>query len=232
MRGSIPDRISGTVEIVVALADEAGVEPQVLADLVSTWVRAEEIGFFGPGRIRVQGAVETHGQQVSARVECDQVSPTAFRVLARMIRYFSRMKGTVKTFDVFHESRLAVTPRGAVVPTLPSSIPFAVEYPEDLKRYVRVEIEFHRAVTERERDAIFNALSIWDVLIEALAGKEWWGQQKDPESQSEYQSRLLAPAIIEHEVDGYFASIACLHFIVWLGLRLHQRLMIERITME
>ena len=37
---------------------------------------------------------------------------------------------------------------------------------------------------------------------------------------------------MEHEVDGYFASFACLHFIVWLGLRLNQRLIIERMTIE
>jgi hypothetical protein len=69
-------------------------------------------------------------------------------------------------------------------------------------------------------------------MIEALADEEWWGQQTDPESESEYETRLLSPAMVEHWVDGYFASFECLYFIVWLGLRLHQRLVIERLTME
>src|SRR5436190_941016 len=93
LRASIPDRLSGRVEILAALADEAGVEPQALVDLVSTWVRAVEIGFFGSGRIRVQEAVETHGKEVSASLECEQVSHAAFHALSRMIQHFSKVKG-------------------------------------------------------------------------------------------------------------------------------------------
>jgi hypothetical protein len=232
LRGSILDRITGPVEIQIALADPATVPPQALADLVSTWIRAVGLGFFGPARITLQGEIETRGARIALSVHCEQVSRTAFRVLARLVRYFSKMTGKVKHFDVVCEGQRLVAARGAVVPALPKSIPFAVEYPEDLKRYVRVEIEFRLPLKPAERDAIFAAFSVWDVLIEALAAKEWWGQQRDPDSQSEYESRLVSPAVVEHQVDGYFAPFACLHFIVWLGLRLHPRLVIDRLTME
>jgi hypothetical protein len=38
--------------------------------------------------------------------------------------------------------------------------------------------------------------------------------------------------MIEHWVGGYFAGLECLDFIVWLALRLHRQLKIERLTME
>jgi hypothetical protein len=232
LRASILDRITGPVEIQVALADPTTVQPQAVVNLISTWIRAVGLGFFGPARINLQGEIETRGERIAATVQCEQVSPTAFRVLARLIQYFSRMTGKVKHFDIVYEGQPVVAARGPLVPALPKSLPFVVEYPEDLKRYVRVEIEFRLALKPVERDAIFAAFSVWDVLIEALAGKEWWGQQRDPDSQSEYESRLLSPAIVEHQVDGYFAPFACLHFIVWLGLRVHSRLVIDRLTME
>jgi hypothetical protein len=225
LRDSIPERLTGTVEIIVTLADPAGGEPPALVELVSTWVRAVEIGFFGPGRIRLQ-AVETQGQRVSGRMECEQVSQTAFHALSRMIQHFSKMIGRVESISLFHEGQRLAAEGGAAIPALPQSIPFAVEYPEDLKRYVRAEIEFRAPLAKVERDAVFGALAIWDALVEALGDEERWGQRID------YDTRLLSPAIVEHEVVGYFASFECLHFIVLLGLRLHQRLIIERITIE
>ena len=119
-----------------------------------------------------------YGRRVSARLECEQLSPTAFRTLTLMIRYFSKVKNKVEDVRIFQERRGAVATGRAVVPALPRTIPFAVEYPEDLKRFVRVEIEFRNPLTPGERDAIFGALSVWDQLIEALADKEWWGQQQ------------------------------------------------------
>ena len=227
MRASIPDRITGTVEIIVALADQASAEPPALVDLVPIWVRAVEIGFFGSGRIRLQGAVETQGKRVSASLECEQVSQTAFHALARMVQHFSKVKGRVESFSLFQGGgQLWAGESVVAIPPLPQSIPFEVEYPEDLKPYVRVEIEFRLPLTPSERDAIFDALAIWDVLVEALGDEERWGRKAD------YVTRLLSPAIVEHEVVGYFASFECLHFIVLLGLRLHQRLIIERITLE
>jgi hypothetical protein len=222
---SIPDRITGTVEIVVVLAGAAGAERPALADLVSTWVRAVEIGFFGSGRIRLH-AVEAQAQRVSGRLECERVSQTAFHALSRMIRHFSAVKGRVQSADLFHEGQRLVAEGGLTVPALPQSIPFKVEYPEDLKRYVRVEIEFRAPLAQSERDATFAGLAIWDMLVAALGDEERWGARVD------YSTRLMSPAIVEHQVDGYFASFECLHFIVLLGLRLHQQLIIERITME
>ena len=227
MRASIPDRITGKVQILITLAGDAGVETRALVDLVTTWVRAVEVGFFGPGGIRLQGAVEAQGQRVAGRLECERVSQTAFLALSRMIQHFSKVKGRVESASLFREDgqRLAVEV-GAAIPALPPSIPFAVEYPNDLHADVRVEIEFRAPLTQAERDALFDAFSIWDALVQVLGDQKQWGEE------SEYETRLLSPAIVEHEIFGYYASFECLHFIVWLGVRLHQRLSIERVTME
>ena len=227
MHASIPDRITGKVQILITLADDAGVETRALVDLVTTWVRAVEVGFFGPGGIRLQGAVEAQGQRVAGRLECERVSQTAFLALSRMIQHFSKVKGRVESASLFREDgqRLAVEV-GAAIPALPPSIPFAVEYPNDLHADVRVEIEFRAPLTQAERDALFDAFSIWDALVQVLGDQKQWGEE------SEYETRLLSPAIVEHEIFGYYASFECLHFIVWLGVRLHQRLSIERVTME
>jgi len=223
---SIPDQITGSLDIMVALADEAAAEPQALVELLSTWVRALEIGLFGPGRIRLQGAVESHGRTASAVIECEDVSRVAIHVLSRMIRYFSDVKGKVDNFAVFYAGQQVVAAGRMQIPALPPSIPFTVEYPEDLKHYVRIEIEFRNPITANERDAIFDAFSIWDAVIEALGEERRQGRRVD------YRSRLLSPAMVEHHVHGYHAPFECLYFIVWLALRLHRRLTIERLTME
>ena len=222
MHASIPDRITGKVQILITLADDAGVETRALVDLVTTWVRAVEVGFFGPGGIRLQGAVEAQGQRVAGRLECERVSQTAFLALSRMIQHFSKVKGRVESASLFREDgqRLAVEV-GAAIPALPPSIPFAVEYPNDLHADVRVEIEFRAPLTQAERDALFDAFSIWDALVQVLGDQKQWGEE------SEYETRLLSPAIVEHEIFGYYASFECLHFIVLLGLRLHQRLVLS-----
>ena len=225
MRASIPDHITGEVELVVEMANDANAEPAALVGLVSTWVRAVEIGFFGPGRMRLE-SVETQQHRVSGKLQCEQVSQTAFHALSRMVQHFSKVKSRVESISLFHEGQRLTAEGGVAVPTLPQSIPFAVEYPNDLHAAVRIEIEFRAPLAQGERDAIFDALAIWDVLVEALGDEERWGQRVD------YDTRLLSPAIVEHEVNGYFASFECLHFIVLLGLRLHQRHIIERITME
>jgi hypothetical protein len=225
LRDSIPERITGAVEILVALANEAGVEAPALLDLVSTWVRAVEVGFFGPGRIRLK-AVETQGQRVSGKLECEQVSRTAFHALSRMIRHFPKVKGRAEIVNLLHDGQDLVIEDGAAIPALVQSIPFAVEFPNDLHADVRIEIEFRAPLAQSERDAVFGALAVWDVLLEVLRDEEQWGERID------YDTRLLSPRIVEHEVFAYFAPFECLHFIVMLGLRLHERLIIERITME
>jgi len=195
-------------------------------DLMSTWVRAVEMGFFGSGRIWLRGNVEAQGQRVFARLECEQVSQTAFHALSRMIRHFSKVKGRVENINLFHEGQHLGVEGGTAIPALPQSIPFAVEFPNDLHADVRVEIEFRAPLAQSERDAIFGALAIWDVLVVALGDEERWEERVDSET------RLLSPAIVEHEVFGYSAGFECLDFVVWLGLRLRPRLIIERITVE
>jgi hypothetical protein len=223
---STPDRITGTVDIIVALAGDAAAEPPALAELLSAWIRAVEIGFFGAGRIKLQGAIERRGRTVSGTIECEDVSETAVAALSRMFHYFSKVNGRLENFNLLHNGR-HLPIRGEVsIPTPPGSIPFAVEYPEDPRGDVRVEIEFLTPLAESERDAIFSALAIWDVLVEALGEEEQWGAEVD------HDTRLLTPRIVEHAMDAYFANFECLYSIVWMGLRLHRRLAIERITME
>jgi hypothetical protein len=226
LRASTPDRISGTIDISVALAGEAAAEPQALVELLSTWIRAVEIGFFGPGRIRLQGAIDTQGRTVAGSIDCADLSATAVLALSRMIQRFSKVKGRIENVNFFHEGRhLAVRPE-VTVPALSGSIPFEVEYPVDPRGDVRVEIEFLAPLAESERDAIFAALAVWDVLVEALGEEEHWGEEIDSDS------RRLSPRIVEHATDGYFASFDCLYSVVWMGLRLHRRLPIERLTIE
>lgn len=225
LRASIPDQITGMVELFAALADDTSAEPAALVELVSTWVRAVEIGFFGLGRIRLQ-SVETEGHRVSGALICEQTSHTAFHALSRMIENYSKTKARVESFNLSHAgNRLAVVGDEAI-PALPQSTPFTVELPYDLHADVRVEIEFRSPLAQEERDAIFGAFSIWDTLVKALGDQKQWGEE------SEYETRLLSPEIVEHEVFGYFAPFECLHFVVLLGVRLHQQLIIERITME
>ena len=225
MRASTPDQITGAVELLAVLADDASAEPAALEELVSTWVRAVELGFWGTGSIRLQ-AIKTQGHRVSGRLECEQVSQTAFHAFSRMIERFSRTKGQVESLNLSHAGQHLAVVGGEAIPTLPQSTPFIVELPYDLHADVRVEIEFRAPLPQVEREVISDALSVWDTLVKALGDQEQWGEE------SEYETRLLSPTIVEHEVFGYFAPFECLHFIVLLGLRLHQRLTIERITME
>lgn len=225
LRASIPDQITGMVEVSAALAEDASADPAALVELVSTWVRAVEMGFFGPGHIRPQ-AVKSQGQRVSGRLECEQVSQTAFHALARMIEHFSKTEARVESFNFSHAGQRLAVADGEAIPALPQSIPFVVELPYDLHADVRVEIEFRAPLPQAEREALWGAFAIWDALVAGLGDQKQWGEE------SEYETRLLSPAIVEHEVFGYFAPFECLHFIVLLGLRLHQQLIIERITME
>jgi hypothetical protein len=143
-----------------------------------------------------------------------------------MIQHFSTVRSRIESTSFFYEGRRLAAEGDLPISALPRSIPFAVEYPSYLHAALRVEIEFRAPLAKSERDAIFGALAIWDLLVEALGDKERWGETVN------HDTRLLSPTIVEHEVNGYFASFECLHFIVWLGLRLNQRLTIDRLTME
>jgi hypothetical protein len=227
LRDSIPEIATGIVRFHITLADEPGADARALADVVATWVRAVDLGFFADGRISLSEPMEARGRSVVGGVRCERVPSVAFQVLARMVSRFSRVKARVESTNFFREDGHRLAGEGGVAaPALPQSIPFAVEYPNDLHADVRVEIEFRAPLAQAERDALFAAFSIWDVLIEALGEEERWGESVD------YETRLLSPAIVEHEVHGYFASYECVYSIVWMGLRLHRRLPIERITME
>lgn len=227
MHASIPDYITGRIQILISLADDVGVATSALADLVAKWIRAVEVGFFGPGRIGLLGEVDTLGHRVSAWLECAQVSEIAFHALSRMIQRFSEVKGRVESTCFLREdSSYLMKERDLTIPALPQSIPFTVEYSDDLHADVRVEIEFRMPLAQAEREALFSMLSIWDMLVEALGDPQRWGEE------IEYDTRLLSPAIVEHEVFGYFGGFECLNFIVLLGLRLHKQVTIERITFE
>lgn len=225
MHASIPDDFTGTAVIFLELAEEAAGEASALAAHAGTWARAVQIGLLGSPSSRLKGAFETQGRVVAGRFRCEQVPSDAFQVLAAMIGFFSHVKGRIEEFSVQHDGVNVVPAGGPSAPALPLSMPFAVEYPEDLKRYVRIEIEFVHPLAPSERDAIFDALSVWDWLIEVLTGP-LVGEA------SEYHTRLLSPAIIEHEVQGYSAGLECLRYVLRMGLRLHRRLPVERITIE
>ena len=227
MAASTHNHISGNVQIIITLADDAGVEALPLVELITTWIHAVAVGLFGPGMINRQQAVEAQGQRVSGKLQCEQISQTAFHALSRMIKHFSKVKGPVESYKIFLEGgRDLASESGVAIPSLPQSIPFDVEYPNDLHADVRVEIEFSVALPEAERDSVFAALSSWTALVEAFGEPELWNEGV------EYETRLFSPAIVEHEVFGYFAGFECLNFIVLLGLRLHERLHIDRITFE
>jgi hypothetical protein len=229
LRASIPDRISGAVEITIGQSDQAGLHAQELEVLLSNWARAVEVGFFGPGRLRLQGAIQTQGHGVSGRFELVQLSQAAFHVLSAMVRRSSEVSGHAGILDILYEGEPILAAPRMAIPALPQSIPFVVEYPGDLKPYLRVEMEFRDALAPLARDAIFDAFSIWDMLIDTFNQDQ---QDLEDERHVDCQSRLLSPAIVEHEVDGYYASFECLHYVIWMGLRLHQRLIIDRITFE
>lgn len=222
MHVSTTERLTGHIELRVRL-DEAAADPVMRR--VLTWVRAIEIGCFGTGRIRAD-AIQVQGNEVRAELQCERLSVDAVDGLARLLLHLSVTQGGLDSVDLSHNGRPVAPKSEVTLPDLPSSIPFVVEYPEDLTPFVRVEIEFRAALAPGERDAIFDALGVWDVLIAAFGEAQRWGDRVDIET------RLLNPRIVEHQVDGYFASFECLHLLVLLGLRLHQRLAIERLTLE
>lgn len=225
----MPERVSGVVDLSVTLADggvgSAGV-PE-LPDLVASWIRAVQIGLFGSGRMTAGGRVEIRGRAVVVeRLVCERVPSMAFRALSRMIERFSSVVTAVEALDICRGAvRLEPAP-GRWMPDAPASVPFELETPEDLKHYLRVEIEFRSPLADVERDAIFDAFHAWDRLTEALGVEAQWRRQRHCET------RLLSPAIVEHQVDAYFAGIEGLNMIVCMVLRLHLHLPVERLTLE
>jgi hypothetical protein len=223
---STPNGITGTLDIVVTLSDEAAAEPQALVGVLSTWLRGLEMGLFGPARIRRHGDIEIHGRTVSARVECEDVPLSAVHVLTLMIQHCFRGQNWVEGVSVVCDGQPVTASGRMIIPPLPKSLPFTVEYPDDLKHYLRVEIEFRSALTPNQRDAVFDGFSAWDTVIDVVGEKRREGRWV------EYKSRLLSPAIVEHNVHGYYGGLECLDLVVWLVLRIHRRLTVDRLTME
>jgi hypothetical protein len=224
---SIPE-FTGKVRALFALGDDAeGGDAAALVDLVNTWIRAVELGFFGPAGIRLQGPIEARGTLVSGNMECASTPPAAFRTLSKMVERFAEAKGRVVIASMMGENGERLGNDGLpAIPQLAASIPFVVERPEDLRREVRVEIEFRDAFGTAEQSVLVEAFSIWDAIVAALGNP-----QREPRG-SEYDTRRLSPAIIEHTVFGYTAGFECFDLLVLFGLRLHPRHIIERITFE
>ena len=225
MHASTPERFTGPIELHARLADEDAAAAELVTRRVSSWVRAIEIGCFGTGRVHVE-AMQVQGNEVWAELRCEWLSAGAVDGLERLLQHLSATQARFDDVDLSHNGRPVAPKSEVILPDLPGSIPFAVEYPEDLTPFVRVEIEFRAALSPAARDAVFEALAVWDLLVAAFGEAQRWGDRVDLET------RLLNPRMVEHQVDGYFASFECLHLLVLLALRLHQRLAIERLTLE
>lgn len=228
MHDSIPEQITGTVQLQLALADEAGAHSLVLADLVTTWIHAVEVGLFGEGKMRLTKALEARGRSVIGGVRCECVATYAFRVLARMVRHFSNVTSSVESTLFYWEEghRNLQSVDGAKIPSLPSQIPFTIEKVDDFHADVRVEIGFKNRLSPLDKEVIFDALSRWDTLIESLADEARWDEE------CEHETRMMSPFTVEHVVNGFFADPACFDLIVHMGLRLHRHLPIERMVFE
>ncbi|WP_321801134.1 hypothetical protein [Caballeronia sp. J97] len=228
MHDSIHDDVSGTVEIVISLAQAADSDAAALEECVARWLRAVEIGYFGPCQIRLDDIRRTRSSTIAFYLSCRRVSRTAFRAFSRIIECWSAVgECRVDTLDIRQETGVVDTrDDGVPTPSLPLSLPFEVNQVDDLHAAVRVEIEFREPLTSNDRQAIFRALTLWKMLVDAFNPEELW------EEPSDCVVRLLSPSVIECEITGYAAGFECLDFVIWLGVRLHQRRPIEAITFE
>lgn len=225
MGASTNKLLSGQILLRVTLSGNATAPTGSVVQRVSTWVRAIEIGCFGPGQIRIN-EIQTQGNEVIATMQCERLSKHAAEGLVILLNHLSATQTKIDSIHLSCNGQSIAPQSNFVPPDLPVSIPFLVEYPADLRHFVRIEIEFRSDLTASTREAIFDALKVWDVLISAFGEGASWNRRIDIET------RLLNPRIIEHEVNGYFASFECLHMVILLGLRLHPYLAIERMTLE
>jgi len=224
LHASTAERVSGLLELRVGVAGDVVAADAVTRRIV-VWARAIEIGCFGASRVRVQ-SLQAQDDLVRAEWQCERLAASAIDGLARLLQHLAATQAKLDRVDLSLDGRAVVPHPEVALPDLPDALPFEVEYPEDLKSFVRVEIEFRAALTQAARDAVFDAFAVWDVLVAAFGDAERWGDQVDLET------RLLNPRIVEHQVNGYFASFECLHPVVLLALRLHRRLAIDRLTLE
>jgi hypothetical protein len=226
LHASIPESVTGPVELAVELAGPAGVDS--VKGLLSTWSRAVEVGFFGEAEVRLTYDSRSRSTLVDAELGCNGLPLGALYALQRVLQHFSGTAHRIAS-ATFRRNGSVLSlgdVAGAALVQLPDSIPFPVAYPHDLHAGVRVEIEFRSALSAGHQHAIAAAFSIWDLLVVALGRTDEWGKRVDRET------RRMSPTSIEHEVVGYFSGFECLDLVVLMGLKLHQRLPIEQMTLE
>ena len=216
--------VSGVVHVTARLHDESAVEPGALVASIKAWGRLVNASGFATGRVaRIEA--EAAGRTVRARLDCESIPLVALSVLQRMVE---RLRGSGALAETVmlrrEEAGLSISAPQAL--RLPDAFPFELEQPVDLRRLVRIEIEFRSPLAEPDRAAVSGLLSSWDVLAEAL------GEPQGPGAAFEGHTRMLGPSMVEHEIIEYTPSFESLDYVVFLMLRLHERLPITRLTIE
>lgn len=220
-----PEHVSGLIELRIGLLGVAERRAELIAGCISTWVRAIEIGCFGSGRVRIV-RIQEQGDTVLAELQGERLPASALDGLSRLLRHLSATQTKLNSIDLLLDGRTVELHPEVVMPEPPAVLPFELEYPADLKPFLRIEIEFRAALPPTARDEVFDAFAVWDVLVAAFGDIQRWRDRVD------LKTRLLSPRIVEHQVDGYFASFDCLYPVVLMALRLHPRMPIERLILE
>jgi hypothetical protein len=216
--------VSGVVHLTANLFDASAVEPGALVEEIKTWTRLVNAGGFATGRV-VRDEAEAAGRGVWARLECESVPLAALNALQRMVQR-PRGSGELAATAMLRRAEGGLLSAAHQPLRLPETFPFELEQPDDLRKLLRIEIEFRTPLAELDRAAVFGLLSMWDVLAEAL------GEPQGPDAVCEGHSRLLSPIILEHELIEYTPSWESLDYLVFLMLRLHESLPITRLTIE
>lgn len=216
--------VSGVVRLTANLLDASAVEPGALVEDIKTWGGLVNAGGFATGRVaRVEA--EAAGRSVSARLECESVPLAALNALQRMVQR-PRGSGELAATTMLRRDEGGLSSSAHQPLRLPDAFPFELEQPVDLRKLVRMEIEFRSPLAEPDRATVSGLLSMWDVLAEAL------GEPQGPDAVFEGHTRPLSPIIVEHEIIEYTPSWESLDYVVFLMLRLHESLPITRLTIE
>jgi hypothetical protein len=216
--------VSGVVHLTANLLDASAVEPGALVEDIKTWARLVNAGGFATGRV-VRDEAEAAGRSVWARLECESVPLAALKALQRMVQR-PRRSGELAATTMLRRADGGPLSSAHQPLRLPEAIPFELEQPDDLRKLLRIEIEFHSPLAKPDQERVSSLLSMWDVLAEAL------GEPQGPDAVFEGHTRLLSPIIVEHEVIEYTPSWESLDYVVFLMLRLHESLPITRLTIE
>jgi hypothetical protein len=219
-----PELVSGVVHLTANLRDASAAEPGAPVEDIKTWGRLVNAGCFATGRV-VRLEAEGAGGRVRARLECEDVPVAALNALQRMVQR-PRDSSELATTAMLRRDGGGLSTSVHELLRLPDAFPFELEQPVDLRKLVRIEIEFRSPLAEPDRATVFGLLSMWDVLAEAL------GEPQGPDAVFEGYTRLLSPIIVEHEIIEYTPSWESLDCVVFLMLRLHESLPITRLTIE